>query len=63
MLVGHTFDGGGDIMECISSVGKHGVPYPEHISQYCRYVINQCLNLDPSKRIGLQDLIKILDRK
>lgn len=28
MIVGHTFDGGGDIMECISNLGKHGVPYP-----------------------------------
>lgn len=60
MIVGHTFDGGGDILECISNLGKHGVPYPDHVSPYCRYVINQCLNLDPARRINLKQLTQIL---
>jgi serine/threonine protein kinase len=63
MIVGQTFDGGGDIMECISNVGKFGVPYPPHVSQYCRHVINQCLNLDPTKRVGLEGLVRVLDRR
>lgn len=63
MIVGQTFDGGGDIMECISNVGKFGVPYPPHVSAYCRHVINQCLNLDPTKRIGLETLINILENR
>lgn len=60
MLVGSTFDGGGDIMECITNVGKHGVPYPSPVSPYCKHIINNCLHLDPSKRIGLSELFNIL---
>lgn len=63
MVVGQTFDGGGDIMECISNVGKFGVPFPAHVGPYCKYVINQCLNLDPKKRINLEQLINILDNR
>lgn len=40
MVVGQTFDGGGDMMDCIANVGKFGVPYPGHVSQYFQFVIN-----------------------
>jgi serine/threonine protein kinase len=64
MLVGHTFDDGGDMMDVISKLGKQGVPYPEYVTPYCKLIINKCLNLDPAKRISLKNLIDLIkDRK
>jgi serine/threonine-protein kinase ULK/ATG1 len=63
MVIGETFDRGRDVMQCIYNIGKEGMAYPKHVSPYCRYVIDQCLCLDPTRRIGLEKLIAILDNK
>lgn len=37
---------------------KKGVPYPDHVSQSCRDIINWCLRKDPWARPTCIELLK-----
>lgn len=37
---------------------KKGVPYPDHVSQYCRDIVNWCLRKDPWTRPTCTELLK-----
>lgn len=40
---------------------ENGLPYPPHVSAYCKKVIQNCLNFDLKKRVNTRKLQKILE--
>jgi serine/threonine protein kinase len=60
MLTGTNFDKGKDIVETFKLIKERGIPIPSSLNSQCRKILQNMLMLDPNKRWGCDDILRII---